>query len=408
MKTGAAKKRLTRGKPKSTHVPGQYLGYSLQTTRCLAHLLNVKGMSNYVSLEVFEDVGVEDSEGNRIAEQNKSALESNPVSDRAVGFWKTFYNWINAIEAGELDPEKTTFIIHVAQNKRTNIAKKFSAATTVEAAEAALNEAIVTLWGASPNYKLKNKVAGTIREYVSKVFTTSRPLICKLISRFTLEFGNESTHTKIRGLLQTRVATELVEYVYLHALGWVKNYTDSLLEQSKLAIIPAREFYNNLNAYISRVNTRLVLESFVGAPDRAEIDSELARVRTFVRQLDLIEYNDVQKIKAVSNFLRASADRTEWSKLGLVHSSSFNEFEERLTNIWENEKTIIDITHIGLDDKKKGTLLCAKCCIAEVKLQGFSCPPHFTPGSFHSLADSPSDHPLIGWHPNYNIKLKEI
>ena len=72
----------------TSHVPGQYLGYSLQATRFLVHLLEADpGWT--ISLEVFEDVGVETIEGNKTAEQVKSTLIGNPVSNHAIDFWKT-------------------------------------------------------------------------------------------------------------------------------------------------------------------------------------------------------------------------------------------------------------------------------------------------------------------------------
>ena len=73
-------------KKKSPQAAGQYLGYSLQQTLFLKLLLQAeKGYA--VSLEVFEDIGVEGPSGKRLAVQAKSVLDGNPVSDRAVGLW---------------------------------------------------------------------------------------------------------------------------------------------------------------------------------------------------------------------------------------------------------------------------------------------------------------------------------
>src|SRR5271157_563200 len=70
---------------KSSNVPGTYLGFSLQTTRFLEHMLKAAN-GDTVCLEVFEDVGVEKADGSRIAEQNKSNLTHNPLADRALDF----------------------------------------------------------------------------------------------------------------------------------------------------------------------------------------------------------------------------------------------------------------------------------------------------------------------------------
>jgi len=58
---------------KSPHVPNQYGGFSLQETRLTALLLEA-APGSILSLEVFEDVGVDLPDGRRIAEQSKSSL----------------------------------------------------------------------------------------------------------------------------------------------------------------------------------------------------------------------------------------------------------------------------------------------------------------------------------------------
>lgn len=99
-------------KRKSPHVPDQYAGYSLQTTRMTELLLKAPFGSN-VSIEVFEDVGVENADGRRLASQNKNVQSSNPLANRAMDFWKTMANWTKAVGGNELDAKHTTFEIYL-------------------------------------------------------------------------------------------------------------------------------------------------------------------------------------------------------------------------------------------------------------------------------------------------------
>ncbi len=108
----------------STTVPGTYLGFSLQATRFLIHLLKAKA-GDTVCLELFEDVGVERADGTRIAEQDKSNLVTNPLSNRSPQFWKTFGNWVEAIRSNLLDAEKTSFVIYVSRAAPGRIAESF-------------------------------------------------------------------------------------------------------------------------------------------------------------------------------------------------------------------------------------------------------------------------------------------
>ncbi len=186
----------TKRQKKTSQVPGQYLGYSLQTTRFLARLLEAEAGWT-VSLEVFEDVGIETTEGNRIVEQVKSNYDNNPISDRSEGFWKTFSNWIDAVQNGDLRLEKTSFEIYISKPSTGDIAVSFSNAHTIEEARRALIEARDKLWGHAPDFNLKPKVSSTIEPYVSKVFKTDETIVCKIIKAFLFSCGSGSPSVSI-------------------------------------------------------------------------------------------------------------------------------------------------------------------------------------------------------------------
>src|ERR1700733_2744590 len=183
--TAKIKKRTQRKRPQ---VPGQYLGFSLQATRFLVRLLEADP-DWFVSLEVFDDVGLEGPKGQRLAEQSKSALAGNPVSDRGIDLWKTFSNWVDAVEAGELPIEKTLFEIYVAQPRSGPIVKSFSEAKTLDEARQALRRAKTLLWGRPPEYPIKAGLAKTVRSYVTRVFDADELLVSKIIRSFTYSSG---------------------------------------------------------------------------------------------------------------------------------------------------------------------------------------------------------------------------
>src|SRR6202022_2759442 len=106
---------------KSSHVPAQALGYLIQPIRLLQLLLDAPADS-FVTLEVFEDVGLETRNGQRIASQVKTGLVKNPLTDKSPEFWKTLANWCAAIDRRELDPEQTIFEIYVARRQKGKIA----------------------------------------------------------------------------------------------------------------------------------------------------------------------------------------------------------------------------------------------------------------------------------------------
>src|SRR5689334_17015377 len=85
----------------SPHVPEQYRGFALQPTR-MASLLIEADPGSKVSLELFEDVGVESADGEKLAVQTKSTRVSNPVADRSSELWKTFSNWAATAQNGSI------------------------------------------------------------------------------------------------------------------------------------------------------------------------------------------------------------------------------------------------------------------------------------------------------------------
>jgi hypothetical protein len=119
--------------------------------------------------------------------------------------------------------------------------------------------------------------------------------------------------------------------------------------------------------------------------------------------LELIESEDDEKIRAVSAFFRASADRTAWSKAGLIHETSLEDFEEALVTFWRNRKRSLDLVRKDSSAVDQGRLLYGDCIVHRRTLEGLEVPDYFTPGSFHTLADDEK----VGWHPYYKAKLAE-
>ncbi len=388
------------GQQTTSHAPGQHLGYSLQTTRFLMRLLDADDDWT-VSLEVFEDVGVETSKGQRIAEQGKSATENNPVSDRARDLWKTFSNWIDAVNAGQLLPETTFFELYISHPRTGGIVESFSSAKSYDESLLAFLNARTKLWGPSPEHTLKSTVSETIQPYVENVFDADSDMVCKIIQNFNFEHGSGSPQEDLEiRFSKGFVPADIVSDVVLYAQGWVKKETDCLLEQKKPACISVQSFRQAITSFIRKHDNRTILNTFAGIPSREEIQQEL-QIKTYVRQLDIIDADYEQKIRAVTDFLKASVDRTEWSVQALVHESSFDEFEDSLLRTWDNKKRKADIILAGNSDTQKGQHLYLDCSSHQATLEGLVVPSHFTPGGFHALADDQ----VIGWHPKYKDEL---
>jgi hypothetical protein len=399
-RSGKESSKKLKKENRSSHAPNQYLGFSLQTTRFLAKLLEVGDDCN-VSLEVFEDIGVEDSAGYRLAEQTKSTHGYNPLSDHSVDFWKTLSNWVDAIRTMELNVNKTFFEIYVSQPKEGQISTQFNRAESIEAASAALSEAKKILWGEAPDYPLRTSMNDPLKGYVSNVFEADETLATSLIKNFKLTCGSGSPIEDLKKSSSLKfIEPDMIDDVLRYSLGWVKEQTDRLIEKGQPAIISVESFLCEIRSFIRRQDRKRILASFAKNPGPKDIQEGL--LRRYVQQLELIDSGDDEKIQAVIDFFKASVDRTQWSKKGWVHEDSFNEFEDNLIRTWNNLRKKLSIQLKDYSDIEKGQALYTDCSLHQASLEGLETPPHFTPGSFHSL----SDKKIVGWHPNYEIIFK--
>jgi hypothetical protein len=111
--------------------------------------------------------------------------------------------------------------------------------------------------------------------------------------------------------------------------------------------------------------------------------------------LKLIEVPDVDLFRAASDYLRASADRTDWAEQGYINPGSLDDFAEDLVRVWSNKK---DKTLIGHSEKAphlQGRLIYRDCEEHRASVDRLEAPDHFVRGSWHALADKRA----IGWHP---------
>jgi hypothetical protein len=390
----------TDRKRRSAQVPGQFLGYSLQTTRATVRLLQAAPGSS-VSVEVLDDVAMTTAEGDTTVEQSKSVGTTNPVADRSVEFWKTLANWVQAVESGQIDPATTTFEIFVSKKRTGRIAQSFHAAATAMDATAVIAAAQAVLWGAPPKYAAREKVATTLRPYVECFFTAKDGVAARIVERLSLVFGSGSSHSDLVALLRGKIISdEMLDVVAQQMLGWVKKEIDSRIEQAKSAVLHADDFLTELSAFVRKVDRFAILNSFAPQPDKTKVDLEF-RGRTYVRQLDIIGADYDSKLAAANDYLRASIDRSVWAAKGLVHRSSFDTFEEALTRAWTAKRDIVAVQAKGEPPDTCGRLLYSECSLVQPPLEGRTVPPHFTPGCYHALADQLA----VGWHPDFKSVL---
>jgi hypothetical protein len=387
----------------NTHVPDKVYAYSLQVRHMMYELLDCKD-GDAVSVEVFDDIGVEKSDGTKEAIQAKSALSNrNPVSDRATDLWKTLYNWLLAVQEKEIDVECTNFKLLITVEKHGNIVDSFNNAATEEEANLAWEIAKNEFYDEEGNEK---KIGDEYADYIHSFFSIGNKAdACKIIKKFKLE-TLAKTHTESlyeRFKEKAYIAKDSLDLMFVYMLGWIDKQTAELAESKKPMVIYSKDFRNELTAKYREVNQKLSLVEIAPKPSKDMIDNELEAPRVYVEQLDIINCDYTDKIEAISDYLRASANRTAWAEKGDISKDAISSFSEELVRIWKNNKRILDITQKDLEASERGQLLYFKCRDKQVDMGTFVAPSFFTSGCFQALADEES----IGWHPEYKKILKE-
>jgi hypothetical protein len=354
---------------------------------------------DHICLEVFEDVGVERKDGTRTAEQSKSNLATNPLTNHAPGFWKTLRNWIEAACMGALDPGDTYFDLFVASPSIGRIARSFHDAGSESEALHALSSARTRLgWEPSD----LGAVAEAIRPHLEVVFTADPRLVASIICRFhVVQSAAENPLDDLRPLMLDKLVSEDVCQDAINwAHGWVKERIDRLIGQRNPARIAKREFHDALRNYVRKHDRDDFLRSIAGKPTDDEVRGELS-FRTYVRQLQLVALDETELMAAVNDFLMASIDRTAWAEVGHISRAGIEAFSCELSRTWKHKKEKVSLAYRDKSENDRGQLLYYDCMDHTARLEGLETPGHFTRGSFHALAEDQ----LIGWHPSYELML---
>lgn len=369
--------------------PGQYLGYGLQTVRMCVRLLQADG-NDHVSIEHLDDIAVRLANGRFLLEQSKSALSQNPVADWSTDLWKTFANWLDTTARLGLDPAETDYILYISPAKSGSVVAALHGARTDDQVRAIL---------AGIRQSLTSRKAPACHDDLVRILDADTATVCAMFRNFSLfECPGDPVDTMRRHLAPS-VPPAIMDIICEAAIGWVKITADNLIRDGKIAEVTASAFHAKLRGIIKRHDRDEVLHSFAPRPDHAAVQNEMQS--RYIRQLDAIEIDGDEKLRAATDYLLASSDRTIWSDLGHVHEVSLDQYDDELTRKWSHRQRAVVITNRAASDIDRGQLLYAESMQTSERLQGKDVPSHFTPGSYHSLADRQK----IRWHANFRDQL---
>ncbi|HYI64546.1 MAG TPA: ABC-three component system protein [Allosphingosinicella sp.] len=372
--------------------PGQYLGFGLQPVRAFFHLLTCP-RGAMISLEHLDDVAIHYADGSLCLEQTKSALKQNPISDWADDLWKAIDNWLEMVKSGACKAGETRFRLYVTPPKTGAFAGSLHAATT-SADVAALVDTIKTRLA-----KLKDR-PGCL-DHLQPFLDASAEQQIAIVAHLVVESDAADPVDALRALLTPMVHPEHIDLLCKAGIGLAKQDFDRLIQRGLAPVLDGDAFKHTYGAFLRRNLMPGLLTSLAPVPGDAELATIVSMRPTFIRQLEFIEVSGDDTLRAVSDYLRTSADKADWAERGLIFPGSLDDWDDSL--IHRHSLVCGDITDLHGDKSPivQGRLAYRQCASHQAPLEGRSVPSHFVHGSFNDLADRRR----LGWHPHYETLL---
>ena len=385
-----------------TNAPGQLLGFSLQYPRALLHLL-VCDIEDQVCLEVFGDVGVTKEDGSKLTEEDKSSQNSNPVTDRSIDLWKTFFNWVKLAIDGTVDPDNTAFILYANKRGKKGIVDSFHSARNIGSAKKVFQNASRQL----KTIDIKHEIYPYL-QFLKK----NESVLYKIIEKFEFVTGSGSGIVEVRKAIRSKhVSDSQIDFILNNLMGWLQGVVMDKLAKKENAIVSWKEFDVYARPVFERAWKRELIDFTLNYPiQEQELNKHKLERPPYIRQLEAVGSDDDDIQLAVTDFLKAKVNRLKWIEQELIDEPAAREYEEKLTDFWKSQRKTVDITHSQLSDEKKGRLVFHLCRVRQQSIKNQDPPPATTAGTYHLLSNSFS----IGWHPKWqetfvkaNIKENE-
>lgn len=97
----------------------------------------------------------------------------------------------------------------------------------------------------------------------------------------------------------------------------------------------------------------------------------------YIKQLDIIDCDYTEKVRAINDYLRASIDRTIWAQNNDVSYQNMQSYENRLKRAWDLSRKIVMLEKKEYLPEEQGKLIYYRCLEKEIKMDSV-CVPDFS------------------------------
>ncbi len=375
----------------SSNAPAQLLGYTVQFPRALLHLLKA-GPGDAVSIEVVGDVATHKGDSSVLSEEDKTSVVSNPLTDRSTDLWKTFYNWLKAIEDGTIDISKTRFLIYTNQKGRNAIVNIFNDATNTTDAEAAIEAAKSKLSDIDDNH--------AIWPFFSHFISTDKSTVAELLTRFELHINDGLGFSEIAYELERLlVGKNQIKFVSNLLSGWLQQEVMNKIALKEPALILWEDYQKQFSVYFDRARKLELIDFALQNPPSDDVIKGQVKIQpVYLQHLNHIAVDEDEIIEAVTDYLRAKVNRDRWIENEIIDEEIAVDLENRLTKFWRTRQKAINLTEQSLDEQDRGKLLFYDCKIRSEVIRDMAPPAGTIAGTYHALVEAKA----LGWHPRWN------
>jgi hypothetical protein len=393
--------------PSPSHsAAGQALGYVHQVQWALVELVRRSATAPDIQLriETLDDIEIIDSDGSSEYTQVKHQVTpTSDLTENSVDLWRSVNVWIDAFgdrAASEMPVLKLVTTATIPSGGKLNTLRR-DEGRDIEAALGLLEEAA------------RNSANQTSRSWREKFLALKSADRFALLNAISIDDASPRARevgTALREVLHPVLPKGHKEAFIDYLLGWWNNISIRLLDRSIAAITAG-----DLDARISDLRDQFL-------PDNLPVDLELIvpftvedsafyRNHQFVQQLVWIALDEPRLWRAIRDYHRAWAQRSEWLRLNLVSEPELEKFAFKLHDEWDyvfHERLAKMQRDGGPNAETVGQEILERLCAdSKARIRDRLDEPWLNRGTLHALAHGWSGR-TIGWHPDFASKLEQL
>lgn len=392
-----------QGSVESFGAAGPMVGYLYQVRVALVWAIQQSRAGDFsISLETLDDVSFEKA-GEPIAVlQTKHSLNAAAtLTDLSPELWKTLRVWMVGLASGEVPATAYRILISTAAASQGTACAALGiegGGRDVPEAAKRLKHAATTSQSAGLKDAFDSFLAlddAARKQLLARIYVVpAQPDADAIQAQLQAELYHVSLHHQDQ-------AIKLVE-------GWWFGRVVHELVHGESGISRAE-----IDAQLSDIQESLKHDSL---PISEEIDALLVALeqlpefadRPFYKQIELVTTSKLRILNAITSYLRAFRQRSEWTRDDLLFDADLGKYDRRLCEEWQLQREQVRdelsaaSTEDALQTAGRAILKWAEDVVFPIRT-GVTV-PWVCRGSLHMLADELR----VGWHPDFEARLRAI